>query len=260
MTKNFKFLAKFQKLQNEVEYDRLLQFSFATLTYTQSNPSSFQNYALVEKTLTLGEITKIEKTFASLSRTPAIYFENTPELVDGFINITGNKYEKKWEDSWMFFNPVIEIDNTRFSQVKKVSSENELGIFLSTFDACYQKGDPQNPYGEVKEYIINCKKAWMKFGKTDRLQYFLIYDQNRPVATSVLNTFESVGYISAVGSLKDVRGKGFGKLATLYAVSQSQANGNTEHSLPTEEGTYPNEFYKGIGFSTRFTALGYCKI
>jgi len=143
MTKNFKFLAKFQKLQNEVEYDRLLQFSFATLTYTQSNPSSFQNYALVEKTLTLGEITKIEKTFASLSRTPAIYFENTPELVDGFINITGNKYEKKWEDSWMFFNPVIEIDNTRFSQVKKVSSENELEIFLSTFDA--EAGIPLAP-------------------------------------------------------------------------------------------------------------------
>jgi len=56
-----------------------------------------------------------------------------------------------------------------------------------------------------------------------------------------------------------VRGQGYGKAATLYCIEQSIKNGNFEHCLATEENTYPNEFYKNIGFSTRFTAIGYTK-
>ena len=56
-----------------------------------------------------------------------------------------------------------------------------------------------------------------------------------------------------------MRGEGYGKLATLYAVLESQRLGNSDHALATEEGTHPNEFYKRLGFETRFTALAYSK-
>jgi len=74
-----------------------------------------------------------------------------------------------------------------------------------------------------------------------------------------LTNHDGIGYISNVGSLRKVRGEGFGKIASLYPVSQSIKNGNLEHCLATEEGTYPNEFYKRIGFETRFTAVCYVK-
>ncbi len=259
MIKNFDFLITFQKLQMGVEYDELIKFLYAMLAFTKSNPSPFQNYALINKVPNSKELKIIEDKFNSLNRTPAFYFENNEKFLADLKDKVGDSYRIKWEDSWMFFDN-REIDKSRFGQVEKVSYEVDLEIFLSTFDACYQKNDPQNPYGEVKDYIINCRRAWNKFKGTDRLQYFLVYEDERPVATSILNNFEGLGYISAVGSLKEVRGKGYGKLATLYAVFQSQKLGNKEQVLATEERTYPNEFYKRIGFETRFTALGYTKM
>lgn len=85
----------------------------------------------------------------------------------------------------------------------------------------------------------------------------MVYKDSRPVAFSALTNYESIGYISNAGSLKEVRGQGFGKLATLYCIDQSKKRGNTEHCLATEEGTYANKFYKRLGFKTLFTAVGY---
>ena len=109
------------------------------------------------------------------------------------------------------------------------------------------------------EYLEITKKAWHKYHETNRLEYFTVYKENKPVAVSSLNNFEKISYISNVGSLREVRGQGFGKLATLCCVAQSIKNGNQEHCLATEEGEYPNEFYKRIGFETRFTANAFTK-
>ena len=88
----------------------------------------------------------------------------------------------------------------------------------------------------------------------------MVYKNNKPVAVSTLTNYDEIGYISNVGSLSEVRGEGFGKAATLFCIQESIKHGNREHCLATEEGAYPNEFYKRIGFVTRFTAVGYTKI
>lgn len=103
------------------------------------------------------------------------------------------------------------------------------------------------------------KDSWLKHHQTGRLEYFTAYKEDKPAAVGTLNNFNGIGYISNVGSLREVRGEGFGKLITLYMVDQSKQQGNTEHVLSTEEGHYPNDFYKRIGFQTRFIATGYTK-
>jgi len=122
------------------------------------------------------------------------------------------------------------------------------------------KNDPQNAYGELGDYLIAAEEIWQKYHKTNKIEYFLIYKDKTPVAVSTLTNYENVGYISNVGSLKKVKGEGYGKLATLYCIEQSKKNGNSIHCLFTEEGTYANEFYKRIGFNSLFTAVAYTKI
>lgn len=151
------------------------------------------------------------------------------------------------------------VDQSRFNVVRKVTNREALKIFLKTFDSCYQKDDPQNPYGELGDYLKAAKKIWHKYHKTKKIEYFLIFDGREPVAVSTFTNYNGTGYISNVGSLRKVRGRGYGKLATLYCVYQSMLNGNKRHCLATEEETYPNEFYKRIGFETIFTASGYSK-
>ena len=255
---NYDFIKKYSELQRGIMFDELTNVGFGLLGYCKNDPSSFWNNILVNQLLTENQLLEIEEKFKILSRKPAIYFENKPELGLFVDFLKGKRYKKENEDSWMFYENDLKIE-TDFGSVKNVISEKKLEVLLQTFNTCYQKNDPKNPYGELGDYLGVAKNVWLKFQGTDRLEYFLIYKGNEPVAVSTLTNFNGIGYISNVGSLQKVRGEGFGKIATLYAVKKSQENGNTEHCLATKEGTNPNDFYKNLGFQTRFTALLYVK-
>ena len=256
--KNDQFLSYYQYLQYGIMYQKLIDLGFASVAWCAKYKSPFFNYAGVNKEIDKKQLTKIEEEMKRLDRRPTVYFENRKDFSElvGFLN--KQSYKKHWEDSWMF-HAGRNIDTSRFDSVKKVTNDKELGEYLITFDACYQKDDPQNPYGELGDYLDVARDAWYQHKGTGKLEYFTVYNGKKPVAVSTLTNFAGIGYISNVGSLRDVRGEGFGKIASLYCVDYSKDQGNTEHALATEEGQFPNEFYKRIGFKTRFTALGYVK-
>jgi hypothetical protein len=256
--KNSQFLEYYQHLQYGIMYKKLIDLGFASVAWCEKDKSAFWNYAGVDNLLDDNEIKVVERTLKVLKRNPAIYFENRKELSSLVRKLKRKGYKKFAEDSWMFHNGK-NVDDSRFGAVKKVKTEKDLEEFLETFDACYQKDDPQNPYGELNDYLDVTRDAWYQHRGSDRLEYFVVYKGKNAVAVSTLTNFAKIGYISNVGSLREVRGEGFGKVASLYAVVKSKKNGNTEHALATEEGDYPNEFYKRIGFRTRFTAVGYVK-
>jgi ribosomal protein S18 acetylase RimI-like enzyme len=185
----------------------------------------------------LGEASNL---FNSQDQLPTNYFKNS----------------QSFEECWMFHDG-LNIDEARFGQVKKVETKADLKIFLKTMNKCFQKNDPQNPYGELGKYLKTAEDHWLENFATDRLQYFIIYKKKQPVAVASLTTFNKLGYISNVGSLKEVRGEGFGKLATLYCVRKSVDRGNSLHFLGTEEGNYPYEFYKRLGFENKFRAISW---
>lgn len=234
-------------------FDEIIDLGFAQLCYNQLDSSPFWNNALITEPVSDKHIMEVEQQLGALQRNPAFYFENRSDFQLFATHLTTKGYTQNAEDSLMFHSGE-NIDETRFDQVKKVMAEEELKVYLDTFDQCFQKNDPQNPYGELGEYLEAAKFAWKKHHSTNRIEYFIVYKNDQPVAVSTLTNHKNVGYISNVGSLQTVRGEGFGKLATMYAVAQSKKNDNTVHSLATEEGTYPNQFYKNIGFETRFTA------
>lgn len=256
ITNNFEFLEKYERLQFGIMFDKRIDLGFATVSYCKTDDSPFWNHALVNKVVTAGQLGEIKSSLRSLRRKPALYFETRNNL-DPLINLlTANRYKKSFEDSWMFHDGTV-IDRSQFDGIKKVNDEKELEIFLKTFNACYQKNDPQNPYGKLGGYLKVAEKAWRKHYATGRIEYFTVYKGRKPIAVSTLTNYDGIGYISNVGSLREVRGEGYGKAATLFCVEQSRKHGNKIHCLATEEGTYPNEFYKRIGFETRFTAAGY---
>ena len=237
-------------------FDGFVDLGFAVVGCCDGDTSAFWNYALTDQALTKEQLSKIEETMDSLDRKPTVYFENRKDLQPLVSFLKERGYKFGFEDSWMFHSGES-IDISRFDQVKKVTNESELEVFLKTFDACYQKDDLQNVYGELGDYLNVAEKVWHRHHYTNRLEYFIIYKGDRPVAVSSLTNYGGIGYISNVGSLREVRGQGFGKLASLYCVEQSKKHNNTEHCLATEEGTYANEFYKRVGFNTLFTAVGY---
>lgn len=255
---NFQFLQRYEQLQTGIMFDKIIDINFATISLCNKDDGSFWNRALINSEITKDQLLEIEKEMDKIERTPSFYFENRDDLKPLINFLNDNKYKIDYEDSWMFWTNK-EIDRNGFKKIKKVTNEEELKIFLTTFNNCYQNDDPQNPYGELGDYLKVTEDVWYQNNDKDKLEYFIVYDNNEPVAVTTLTNFSGIGYISNVGSLRSVRGKGFGKLATLFCVEESKKHGNTEHCLATEEGDYPNEFYKRIGFETKFNAIGLIK-
>lgn len=249
---NSQILKKYLQLQKDIMFDQLFEMEGATVCYCKNDPSPFWNNAFIDTPLNADHLLAVSGKLQSLERAPAFYFENSIGFTDFKVSLENKGFVKTAEDSLMFYTGK-EIDQKRFEDVRKVDSLDDLEIFLDTFDRSYVKDDPINPYGELGDYLTAARVAWEKHHASNRLEYFVAYKDTEPVAVSSLTNFESIGYISNVGSVLAVRGEGYGKLATLYCVDQSQKNGNTLHFLATEEGTNPHSFYTAIGFRTEFT-------
>ncbi len=258
MQSAFDFLTQLDHLQYGIILDELKDLGWGLLTFSRKDTSNYFNNLLVDDMLSDIQLAQAEQLFLERDRQATFYFENTSRLDKLKEFLSRKKYSKSFEDCWMFHDGQ-QIDERKFDQVKKVTNQAELNIFLDTMNMCFQKNDPQNPYGELGEYLETAKDGWMQNHGSDRLQYFLVYKNDQPVAVASLTTFHELGYISNVGSLKSVRGEGFGKLATLFCVRKSVEAGNTYHFLGTEEGNYPYEFYKRLGFVDRFRAVGWSK-
>jgi len=198
---NSEFLDRYQQLQYTIMYDLLKNLGFGSLAVGSTYESAFFNHVQTKKILTDQNLKTLETELEKLDRKSAVYFEKSKDLEPNIKLLQENNYKKLWEDSWMFHN---ESDiSSDFDNIELIEDESRLEVFLETFDKCYQKDDPQNPYGELGNYIDVARTVWNFHKGTNRLQYFLIKD---------------------------------------------------------EEGDYPNEFYKRIGFSTKFTAVGYVKV
>lgn len=233
---------------------KLIQLPFATISYQQTT-SVYENYALIDILLNKNHLDSIAQQFSAIQRVPTICFENREALKHNIDFLKLHGYTHEYHDSWLFFKD--ETPNPlEFHDIITVATPEQLKIFLDTFDLCYRKDDPQNPYGEVKEYLPTTKKLWLSYGNSDQVKYFIAFDNKEPVAVSALTSYKGLGYISAVGSLQKVRGKGFGKKVSLFAASISRSLGNTQHFLLTEVGSYPYEFYKRIGFIEKFVGVG----
>ncbi|MEA3357035.1 MAG: hypothetical protein U9Q67_01225 [Patescibacteria group bacterium] len=257
---NFRILESYQELlQYAVLLDRILKVGTASVGYYKADNSPYWNFALVNKVIMLKELQRVEAEYKVLDRKTTFYFEDRKELSGLKEFLKENGYRRLYEDSWMFWTKG-NIDSRQFESIKEVKTDKDLDVFTRTYDKCYQEDDSQNPYGGFEEPFLRLlKKAWLRYS-TKHLDYFIAYKHGDPVAVSILVNYKGLGYITAVGSIKDVRGEGYGKAVTMYCLQKSNKNGNKIHFLGTEEGKYPNEFYRRIGFATKFKALYYRKV
>ncbi|OGC50384.1 hypothetical protein A2716_04220 [candidate division WWE3 bacterium RIFCSPHIGHO2_01_FULL_40_23] len=216
------------------------------------------NHALIRRNLENTELDAIEKFFKSEKKKPILYFENKLELKKLKKLLIGRGYKEHWEESWMFHTGEG-MEELKAPNIRKVRTDNELNTFLTTFNNCYRKGDPQNPYGELGDHLNIARESWERHHENGKVEYFIAFQGSKPVAVTALTNFSGMGYISHGGSLLEVRGKGFGKLLNFYCLHKSLRNGNKLHFLVTLKGQYVQKFCNRLGYTTKLTAVGFVK-
>jgi ribosomal protein S18 acetylase RimI-like enzyme len=255
---NYEFLEKWFQLMNGGSFDGVEDLGSAKASFSKAS-HIFWNNALIDTLISDDQLQQIEDFYTSKQRTPALYFENTSEHQKLATFLESKGYEKKFEDNWLFYEKT-EVSEKRFDTITQVKTDAEFELYMQAFVGSYQEDDPLNPYGAVPEdEIPKSWEEWRKLGPSGRIEKYVALKDGKPVAASGLHSFAGIGYIAPVGSLVSVRGEGFGKAITIYAVKRSIERGNQITCLSTEEGTYPHEFYQRIGFTKKFTALLYGK-
>ena len=160
------FLKKYFNFQKNIAFDNLKQLNFGFLISSKTDASFYCNNCFVDKEMTESDIQKIEKLMSLIKRNPCFYLSD-----DDYKNIKlleKENYKKESTDQWMFFSEKYKYED--FGIFKKVKNLDNLNVFLKTFNQCYQKDDPQNPYGELGDYIETAKKAWIKKSKDNKLK------------------------------------------------------------------------------------------
>ena len=184
---NHDFLLKYIELQTDIMYNQVLDLGYALVTYSRTDTSPFWNLSITDKVLSVDQLLEIENIMTSLERTPTVYFENTPTMKPLKTLLKRKGYATKFEDSWMFYENSEK--NKSKGLVRKVTNDKELKIFLEVFNNCYQLNDPQNPYGTLGDYLKVAEKVWHKFHDTNRVEYFIAFKGNKPVAVSSLTNW-----------------------------------------------------------------------
>lgn len=252
----YKILKTFADIHRDSPLSKVIVKDKITYIYCDNNSEFWWNYALVDHIISDNELKEIEEYFISKDRRSSIYFSDDEKNMP-LKNILQKKgYKIVAKDVWLFWDkPAPEIED---SNIVEIINNKDFEKWINTFIESYPKNDPKNPYGEQTEFSEVLKKSWQaKSDNNDK--YYLLYNKQIPVATAILTSHNKMGYISAVGSIPSVRGKGFGKKISLHCVKESFKQKNKYHFLATEKGDYPHDFYQRIGFEPKFTSYLFTK-
>ena len=183
--KPIEFLKSFFNFQKDITFNVLKKLDFGIFGFSKDDDSLYWNTVLLEKTISIKELKNIELLMSSFKRKPCLYFLQKDNS-ENIKLLEQENYKEAGIDQWLFFQDE-KIDENRFNQVKKVENKIDLEIFLNTFNDCYKENDPQNPYGELGDYLKTAKKAWIKNNSNNKLEYFIIYNENQKPTSSSLN-------------------------------------------------------------------------
>ncbi len=252
----FDILKKFPYMHKNNPVSEIKINNNIILTFSKDDSELWWNYALINNTISNDELDYIETFFKKRNRFPSIYFSEgkKSKLIINFLKKNG--YELTAQDSWLFWNkksPTIDGKD-----IIKIKTDIEFEKFIGTYIESYPKDDPKNSYGDQTEFAKALKKSWYDKKKSYDTHY-LLFGNNKPIATAILTNYQKIGYLTAIGSIPSVRGEGYGKKISLYCVQESFKLKNKYHFLVTEKGSYPYEFYQRIGFEPQFVVYLYTK-
>lgn len=240
----------------------------ALLLYSDIIDDFFWNYATQinitnEKDITNEKVEKLIKEITAFylkkDRLPSIYLTpfSQPKNISKHLEKHGFRIELK--DAWMIYEkevPLIEKQKTLL--IKEVQSNADMDIFINVFYEAYGGASEDEPYGELPPtYGEALRLSFEKPPNEPSIIHYLGFNNGRPVGIGTLISSNGFGGIYNVGTSSRYRRKGIGSAISLKAIEDSKKEGNTATYLMTEEGSYVEDFYRRLGFSTKFIGCGY---
>lgn len=167
---------------------------------------------------------------------PEMFFDNTYELAS--------------KEVWQIFNNFEGLDDikTNCSLNVKLEKTTDMKLYSEQMIKAYQTGDEDDPYGDLdsvyKEVYEDYKKPENKF--TNEFYFAKVNDEIVGITSGVYDN-EIYG-IYGLAVKKDFRYKGIGKEIIKQQLQICKDKKLSLAFLQTEEGYYPADIYRKLGF------------
>lgn len=234
----------------------------AMLLYSDIIDDFFWNYAgQVNTTLEEVEelIQEIIAFYREKKRLPSIYLTPFSQPPNTSKRLETYDFGVELKDAWMVYERKTHpFKKTKDLIIKEVRSKEDMEIFIKVFYEAYGGASEDEPYGKLPPtYGESLRISFRNPRKETKIIHYLSFIEQKPVGIGTLISSNGFGGIYNVGTSPKYRKKGIGSIISLNAVDDSNKEGNRITYLMTEEGSYVEEFYKKLGFSTKFNGYGY---
>lgn len=172
-----------------------------------------------------------------------------------------DSYELVSNEVWQIFDNFEELDDikTNCDLNVKLEKTTDMKLYSEEMIKAYQTGDADDPYGDLdsiyKEVYENYKKIENEY--TDEFYFAKVNDEIVGI-TSGVHDNEIYG-IYGLAVKKDFRCKGIGKEIIKQQLQMCKDKKLKLSFLQTEEGYYPADTYRKLGFKDVCTEYYYIK-
>lgn len=170
-------------------------------------------------------------------------------------------YELISNEVWQIYNDFDNLENikTNCSLDVKLGKTTDMKLYSEEMIKAYQTGDKDDPYGDLdtvyKEVYENYKKVQNEY--TDEFYFAKVNDEIVGVTSGVWDN-EIYG-IYGLAVKKEFRCKGIGKEIIKQQLQMCKDKRLKLAFLQTEEGYYPADTYRKLGFEDVCTEYYYIK-
>ena len=183
-----------------------------------------------------------------------IIYDNRELFFDGDYELVSNQV-------WQIYDSFRELDNIKMncSFNIKLEQTTDMKLYSEEMIKAYQTGDKDDPYGDLdsayKEVYTNYKKV-----ENEYINEFYFVKVNNEIVGITQAVYDSEVYgIYALAVKREFRGKGIGKEIIKQQLQMCKDKDLKVAFLQTEEGYYPANIYRKIGFKDVCTEYFYIK-
>lgn len=183
------------------------------------------------------------------------------KIYDNRETFFDDNYELVSNEVWQIFNNFENLDNivTNCPSNIELEKTTDMKLYSEEMIKAYQTGDEKDPYGDLdtiyKDVYENYRKAPNEY--VDEFYFVKINDEIIGVTGSTCDN-EIYG-IYGLAVKKEFRGKGIGKEIIKQQLRMCKNKNLKLAFLQTEEGYYPADMYRKLGFKDVCTEYYYVK-
>lgn len=172
-----------------------------------------------------------------------------------------NSYELVSNEVWQIFDNFEELDKikTNCSLNVKLEKTADMKLYSEEMIKAYQTGDEDDPYGDLdtvyKEVYENYKKIKNEY--TDEFYFAKVNDEIVGVTSGVYD--KEIYGIYSLAIKREFRCKGIGKEIIKQQLQMCKDKKLKLAFLQTEDGYYPADTYRKLGFKDICTEYYYIK-